>query len=107
MPRVLVGKRSDIQEGGFTSVTVGGRQILVAKIQGSYFATDNNCTHEGAELHEGELHNKQLICQGHGARWDLTTGQLIWFQELLESIGSYRIVIEGDTLFVDLEQEVE
>ncbi|MFZ1876431.1 MAG: Rieske 2Fe-2S domain-containing protein [Nitrososphaeraceae archaeon] len=102
VPRVLVGKRSDIQEGKFTSVTVGGKEILIANIQGSYFATGNICTHEGAELHEGELHDKQLICPWHGARWDLTTGQLIWFQELLESIGSYRIVIEGDTLFVDL-----
>ena len=78
------------------------KEILIANIQGSYFATGNICTHEGAELHEGELHDKQLICPWHGARWDLTTGQLIWFQELLESIGSYRIVIEGDTLFVDI-----
>ena len=102
VPRVLVGKRSDIQEGKFTSVTVGGKEILVANIQGSYFATGNICTHEGAELHEGELHDKQLIYPWHGARWDLTTEQLIWFHELLESIGSYRIVIEGDTLFVDI-----
>jgi nitrite reductase/ring-hydroxylating ferredoxin subunit len=102
VPRVLVGKRSDIKEGKFTRVTVGGKEILIANIQGSYFATGNICTHEGAELHEGELHDKQLICPWHGARWDLTTGQLIWFQELLESIGSYRIVIEGDTLFVDI-----
>lgn len=102
MPRVLVGKRSDIQEGGFASVTVGGKQILVAKIQGSYYAIDNICTHEGAELHQGELHNKELTCPWHGARWDLTTGRLIWFREFLEPIQSYTVVIEDDTLFVEI-----
>ena len=102
MARVLVGKSSDIQEGGFASVIVGGRQILVAKIQGSYFATDNICTHEGAELHQGELQNKELTCPWHGARWDLTTGQLIWFREFLEPIQSYTVVIEDDTLFVEI-----
>lgn len=102
MARVLVGKKSDIQEGGFINVTVAGRQILVAKIQGSYFATGNICTHEGAELHEGEVHNKELTCPWHGAKWDLTTGQLIWFREFLEPIESYAVVIEDDTLFVEI-----
>jgi nitrite reductase/ring-hydroxylating ferredoxin subunit len=100
--RVLVGKRSDIQEGEFTNVTVGGRQILVGNIQGSYFATGNICTHKGAELYKGEIHNKELTCPWHGAKWDLTTGQLIWFRELLEPLGSYKVVIEGDTLFVEI-----
>jgi nitrite reductase/ring-hydroxylating ferredoxin subunit len=100
--RVLVGKRSDIQEGEFTNVTVGGRQILVANVKGSYFATGNICTHEGAELHEGELHNKELTCPWHGAKWDLTTGQLIWFRESLESIESYTVIVEDDTLFVEI-----
>lgn len=102
MARILVGKRSDIQEGKFTNVSVGGKQILVANIQGCYFATGNICTHEGAELHEGELHNKELTCPWHGAKWDLTTGQLVWFREFLEQIGSYTVIIEDDTLFVEI-----
>jgi nitrite reductase/ring-hydroxylating ferredoxin subunit len=73
--RFLVGKRSDIQEGEFTNVTVGGRQILVGKIQGSYFATGNMCTHEGAESHEGEV---------------------------LGPIESYTVIIEDDKLFVEI-----
>ena len=102
MAKVLVGKRSDIQEGEFTNVIVGGRQILIANIRGRYFATGNICTHEGAELHEGELHDKELTCPLHGAKWDLSTGQLNSFHEILESIGSYRILIEDDTLFVEI-----
>jgi len=75
MVRFLVCKRSDIQEGEFTNVTVGGRRILVAKIQGSYFATGSICTHEGAELHEGEA---------------------------LGPIECYTVIIEDDKLFVEI-----
>jgi nitrite reductase/ring-hydroxylating ferredoxin subunit len=100
--RVLVGKRSGIPEGEFTNVTVGGRQILVANIQGRYFATSNICTHEGAKLHEGEIHAKELTCPRHGAKWDLTTGHLTWFREYLEPLGSYTVVIEDDVLFVEI-----
>lgn len=100
--RVLVGKSSIIQEGELINVTLGGRQILLANIRGSYFATGNICTHEGAELHKGRIHNKELTCPWHGAKWDLTTGQLIRFRKFLESVGSYRVINEDDTLFVEI-----
>jgi 3-phenylpropionate/trans-cinnamate dioxygenase ferredoxin component len=100
--RILLGKRSDIQEGEFNNVTAGGRKILVANIQGSYIATGSICTHEGAELQEGKLQNKELTCPRHGAKWDLTTGKLIWFSEFLKPIGTYTVVIEDDTLFVEI-----
>lgn len=102
MTRVLVGKRSGIPEGEFTNVTIGGRQILVANIQGTYFATSNICTHEGAELHEGEIHGWELTCPRHGAKWDLRTGHLNSFREYLEPIGSYTVIIEDDVLFVEI-----
>lgn len=102
MAKVFVGKKSDLPEGKIRSITAGGREILVANIHGRYFATGNICTHAGAELHEGELHDKELTCPWHGAKWDLTTGQLVWFPQNLQSIGSYRIVVENDTLFVEV-----
>ena len=102
MTRFLLCKKSDIQENELTSVTVGGKRILVVNIRGTYFATGNICTHEGAELHEGEIRNRELTCPWHGARWDLTNGQLIWFSEFLEPLGSYKVVSEDDTLFVEI-----
>jgi nitrite reductase/ring-hydroxylating ferredoxin subunit len=101
-PRILIGKRSDIQDGEFTNVMVGGRQILLANIHGSYFATANICTHEGAELHKGEIDDKEIACPWHGAKWDLTTGQLIWFSEFLEPIRSYKVIVEDDALFIEI-----
>ena len=78
MAKVMVGKTSDIGEGKMTHLTVGGKEILIANVGGQYYATGNTCSHAGAELHEGELNGKELICPWHGAKWDVTTGNA-WF----------------------------
>ena len=58
MAKVIVGKTSDIPEGKMSHATAGGKEILVANVQGSYYAINDICNHAGAELHEGELAGK-------------------------------------------------
>ena len=102
MAKVLVGKTSELGEGKMTHLTAGGKEILVANIGGNYFATSNICTHAGAELHEGVLKDKELTCPWHGARWDITTGNLNWFPQKLKDIGKYKITVENDTIYLEL-----
>lgn len=102
MAKVMVGKTSDIGEGKMAHLTVGGREILIANVGGQYYATGNTCSHAGAELHEGELNGKELICPWHGAKWDVTTGNQIWFPQKLKEIGNYKVTIENGTMYVEL-----
>jgi nitrite reductase/ring-hydroxylating ferredoxin subunit len=102
MAKVAVGKVSEIPKGKMTHVVAGDKDILVANINGNYYATSNTCTHQGAELHEGELNGNELTCPWHSSRWDITTGYLNWFPQKLESLGSYKVTIEGDTVYVEV-----
>ncbi len=102
MAKVMVGKASDIGEGKMAHLTVGGEEILIANVGGQFYATGNTCTHAGAELHEGELNGKELVCPWHNAKWDVTTGNLLWFPQKLREIGHYRVTIEKGTLFVEV-----
>ena len=103
MAKVIVGKTSDIPEGKMTHITAGGKEILVANVNGRYYATSNICTDAGAELHDGgELNGKELTCPWHGSKWDITTGDLIWFPQKLQSLGSYKITLEDDTIYVEV-----
>jgi 3-phenylpropionate/trans-cinnamate dioxygenase ferredoxin subunit len=102
MAKVMVGKPSDIAEGKMAHLTVGGKEILIANVGGQYYATGNTCSHAGAELHEGELNGKELICPWHRAKWDVTTGNLIWFPQKLRELGRYKVTIENDTMYVEL-----
>ncbi len=102
MAKVMVGKASDIAEGKMTHVTAGGKEILIANIEGRYYATGNTCTHAGAELHEGELNGSELTCPWHGAKWDVRSGSLLWFPQKLREIGHYKVTIENDTVYVEV-----
>ncbi|HJU34497.1 MAG TPA: Rieske 2Fe-2S domain-containing protein [Nitrososphaera sp.] len=102
MAKVMVGKASDIGEGKMAHFTVGGKEILIANIRGQYYATSNTCTHAGAELHEGALDGRDLICPWHGAKWDVTTGNLLWFPQKLQELGHYEVMIENGTMYVEV-----
>jgi nitrite reductase/ring-hydroxylating ferredoxin subunit len=102
MAKVVVGKTSDFEEGKLVHITASGKELVVTKLDGNYYAMDNICTHAGAELHEGELSNSELTCPWHGAKWDIKTGSLISFPQKLKSLQSQRVSVENDTLFIEV-----
>lgn len=102
MAKVVVGKTSEVQDGKLMHITAGGREIVVTKLDGNYYAMDNVCTHAGADLHEGELNNNELTCPWHGAKWDIKTGNLISFPQKLKPLQNHKISIEKDTLYVEI-----
>ena len=102
MAKVVVGKTSEVQDGNMMHITAGGKEIVVTKLDGNYYAMDNVCTHAGADLHEGELSNNELTCPWHGAKWDIKTGNLISFPQKLKPLQSHKISIENDTLYIEI-----
>ncbi len=102
MAKVLVNKASEIPEGKMTHVTAGGKEILVANVGGNYYAIANICNHAGAELHEGELKGKELTCPWHGAKWDVTTGNMIWFPQKLRNLGKFNVIVENGAVYVEV-----
>ena len=102
MAKVVVGSTSEVQEGKLMHITAGGKEIVVTKLDGNYYAMDNVCTHAGAELHEGELNSNELTCPWHGAKWDIKTGNLISFPQKLKPLHIHKVLIENDTLYVEI-----
>jgi len=102
MAKVVVGNTSEVQEGKLVHITAGGKEIVVTRLDGNYYAMDNVCTHAGADLHEGELNNNELTFPWHGAKWDIKTGNLISFPQKLRPLQSHKILIENDTLYVEI-----
>jgi nitrite reductase/ring-hydroxylating ferredoxin subunit len=45
---VKVAKTHDLAEGGMVAVLVGDTEILLALVQGQYYAINNVCTHADA-----------------------------------------------------------
>jgi nitrite reductase/ring-hydroxylating ferredoxin subunit len=71
-----VAATADVAEGAVIAVRVGDREIALYHLPGGEFrATDNICTHEYAQLHEGWLENGEIECPLHAGKFDVRTGK--------------------------------
>lgn len=50
--------------------------IAVFNVSGQFYATDNICTHEYAELSDGQIEGEEIVCPWHGARFSVITGKV-------------------------------
>ena len=67
----------DLGDGETRSLAVGRRMVAVARSGDEYFAIEDVCTHDGAELTGGEIEGAEIVCPRHGARFCLRTGEAL------------------------------
>ena len=102
MGKIIAGKTIDITPGKMIKVSVDGKEIMVANIDGNYCAIDDSCTHSGASLSEGKLDGGKVTCGWHKAEFDCKTGKLVKFPAKIRDLASYNVSIELDNVFVEM-----
>lgn len=102
MEKIRAAKTADIPPGKMIKFSFDGRDILIANIDGNYYATDDSCTHSGASLSEGKLEGDTVTCGWHGAQFDCKTGSLVKFPAKIRDLTSYNVVVESDSIFVEM-----
>ena len=65
----------------------GPKQIALIRVNGSVFAFDNRCPHEGYPLSEGSINpgNCVLTCNWHNWKFDLHTGENISGEDVVDA----------------------
>ena len=64
----------DVPDPGKEVFEIGDRFVLVAHLDGEWYALDDACTHDGGPLGEGHFDGFCIVCPRHGAKFDLQTG---------------------------------
>jgi 3-phenylpropionate/trans-cinnamate dioxygenase ferredoxin subunit len=77
MEYVSVADVSELPVNKMIMVVVGGKEVLLANVDGSYYAIANKCSHLGGSLVKGSLDGSIVTCPRHGARFDVKTGQAV------------------------------
>ncbi|HKJ58203.1 MAG TPA: Rieske 2Fe-2S domain-containing protein [Halobacteriales archaeon] len=81
--RVTVATTDDLAPGEGMAVTVdrgdgdGCVGIAVFNVDGEFHAVANRCTHVGGSLGNGRLAGTVVTCPLHGAKFDVTTGDVL------------------------------
>jgi len=100
MSFVEVTKMSELPVGTMKGVTVENKAILVANINGSYYAIAGKCTHAGGDLSKGKLEGSVVTCPRHGSKFDVTTGNRI-SGPARQNEARYEVKIEGNSIEVN------
>ena len=91
----------DLPCGGCARADVDGDDVLVVNVEGTYYAIDNICTHDYAELSDGELDGNEIVCPLHGARFDVTTGAALT-APAYEDLRVYEVRLDAGMIQVKL-----
>jgi len=57
-------------------VDVDGTDVAIFKLDSKFYAIEDVCTHDGAEIASGVLEGDEIICPRHGARFCVKTGEV-------------------------------
>jgi nitrite reductase/ring-hydroxylating ferredoxin subunit len=74
---VRVADTSEIPIGKTKKVIVQGKEILLANVNGVFYAIGNVCTHERGDLSQGTLIGNIFTCPKHKSRFDVTLGKVV------------------------------
>lgn len=72
-----VAEVSDIPAGTTKVIKVGGAELFVANVDGSFYSLPNKCTHVGGPLGRGRLTSNVIQCPWHGSKFDVKTGAVV------------------------------
>jgi 3-phenylpropionate/trans-cinnamate dioxygenase ferredoxin component len=78
--------------------------IAIFNLDGRYYAVENRCTHEDAELYDGEIEGDEIICPLHGARFSVITGEALT-ASAYEGLLTFPVRINNGWVEVDAEAE--
>lgn len=84
-------------------VNLDGQLIALYRVEGSYYATQDTCTHAKASLSEGFLNGDCIECPLHEARFHIPSGKLI-SGPACDSLKVFTTKIDTDVLWLKLEE---
>ena len=127
---VEVAKTNEVEKGKMKGVVSDEIPILIANVDGRFYAIDDRCGHMNGLLSMGTLQGKIVTCPFHYAQFDVTTGQktrdpspksfkdtnklpediqkfLIHVEKLMDpvktfAVQTHEVKVDGDKIFIKL-----
>jgi nitrite reductase/ring-hydroxylating ferredoxin subunit len=109
MAFVKVAETSEIPQGQMKAFKLEEKEVLLANVDGNYYAIANKCTHKNGDLSKGSLNGNIVTCPLHGSKFDVTTGKAVagpkiaFFRIKTSDEPSYQVKIEGKDVMINLE----
>lgn len=108
MSFVKAANTSEIPVNSMMTIKLQGMNIILANIEGTFYAIPYKCTHLGGPLGRGELKDGIVTCPWHGARFDVRTGEAVgdakigFIKMKVKDEPVYRVEVAGEELLIEI-----
>ena len=88
-------RTADLLPGHAMALAVNGAAVAVYNVDGTFYATQDECTHADGPMSEGDLDGSMAICPWHASCFDVTTGAVLK-GPARRPLRTYRVVVDGE-----------
>jgi len=96
---VPVTQAGELSPGEMRWVAVDGERLVLANVEGVFYALSDVCGHRNAPLSRGKLVGHLIECPLHFAQFDVRTGELV-NGPVSTRVAIYQVRVEDDTVYV-------
>jgi nitrite reductase/ring-hydroxylating ferredoxin subunit len=79
---------------------VDGAAVAVYNVDGTFYATQDECTHADGPLSDGYLDGPTVVCPWHDSCFDVTDGAVLK-GPATEPLRVYHVTVDGDVGWVE------
>ncbi|WKY43229.1 non-heme iron oxygenase ferredoxin subunit [Eubacteriaceae bacterium ES2] len=106
MNYIKVASINELKPGKMIKIMLLDTPVLLANLDGTFYAIDDTCPHMGGSLSKGKLEGKNVVCPKHGSVFDIKTGKVIKRGNILlipvkvHNLKSYPVKIEDQDVML-------
>ena len=99
--RVELCKVGDVGSGEVLKVETAGLTVAVFNLDGTFYVTDDACTHGPGSLSEGCIDGDNIECNFHQGVFNIRTGEVVT-PPCIVPVKTYRVVVDDGTVFIEV-----
>lgn len=99
MEYIKIATINDFKNDNIKSFSILGKKIgVIKRDDGSFYATEIGCKHQGADLSLGEISGSIATCHRHGWKYDLESGKCLTHSS--PDLKKYQLHFEGNSILI-------
>jgi len=99
--KIRLCSTDDVDLDSAIRVEENGLVLAVFNINGTFYVTDDLCTHGPGSLAEGYLEGHEIECDFHNGRFDVRTGE-VTAPPCMVPIKTYKVSLENNAVMIEV-----
>jgi nitrite reductase/ring-hydroxylating ferredoxin subunit len=92
---------ADVTPGTALKVEQAGLELAVFNVGGTYYVTDDHCTHGPGSLSEGFLDGEIIECNFHQGQFNVRTGEVV-LPPCIDPVKTYPAFVRDSKVIIEV-----